>query len=313
MRNIIKDFLTYNRREQRGILMLLGILILLILVRSFLPYFFPPKKYDISGFKKEIDVFIAKDSLLEDRKVKSYASSSYDSLTSVKSNDIQLFCFDPNGLPSEKWKELGLNEKVIRTIKNFESKGGKFRQNEDLKKIYGLSPEDYNRLEPFLRIPEVNKPSTSNRYPDSTTKGPRRIYTYANQILIDINSADTADLMKCKGIGTYTAQKIISYRQRLGGFVAKEQLKEIKGLDSSRYEQLRDQIVIGTTDIKKLDLNTATFKEMRAHPYFEYYLVKEIFHYRDVNGRFDSVAELKKIPVIYKELYERIAPYLKTD
>jgi len=86
---------------------------------------------------------------------------------------------------------------------------------------------------------------------------------------------------------------------------------EIKGIDSIRYEQFKTQITVNPQLVRKIDLNTVTFKELMKHPYFEYYLVKAIFNYKDEIRAYDSVGQLRKLPVMYEELYEKIAPYLE--
>ena len=68
----------------------------------------------------------------------------------------QLFYFDPNVLPLEGWKKLGIREKTITTIQSYLHKGGHFSKPEDLKKIYGLRADEYKRLEPYIRIPTSN-------------------------------------------------------------------------------------------------------------------------------------------------------------
>jgi competence protein ComEA len=312
----MKDFLTYNRREQRGILVLLAILIILVLTRIFLPNLFREKRYDFSAFEKEIAEFMANNA--EDQKgtakTRPAAFNDSDSNIHEKPAEIYLFNFDPNTLSAEKWKDLGLKDNIIRVIKKYLDKGGRFRQKEDLKKIFGLSEEDYRRLEPYINIQQEKKAGFADHSRDTFDKNNKpQAWPDQQKRLVEINSADTNDLVSIRGIGSYTAKKIVSYRDRLGGFVRKEQLLEIRGMDSARFEQIRDLVVIDSSRISKFDLNKATFNEMLKHPYFEFYLVKEIFNYRDLHGRFDSVADLKKIPVIYKELYEKISPYLKVE
>jgi DNA uptake protein ComE-like DNA-binding protein len=86
---------------------------------------------------------------------------------------------------------------------------------------------------------------------------------------------------------------------------------EIKGMDSLRYSQFKGQINVDPQLIRKIDLNSATFKELLKHPYFEYYLVKAIMSYKDEIRTWDSVGQLRKVPVMYEELYVKIAPYLE--
>jgi competence protein ComEA len=131
------------------------------------------------------------------------------------------------------------------------------------------------------------------------------------KVFIDLNSADSATLLCLSGIGPSYAGRMIRYRERLGGFYRKEQILEITGMDSIRYNQFTSQIYIDTALVRKIDLNTVTFKELMRHPYFEYYLVKAIFSKKDEVKSFDSIGQLKYLPVMYEELFEKISPYLE--
>jgi DNA uptake protein ComE-like DNA-binding protein len=132
-------------------------------------------------------------------------------------------------------------------------------------------------------------------------------------VLIELNSADTADLMALRGIGRYYAGKIIRYRERLGGFISPEQLLEIDGVDSARFCSLREQVWTDTLLVRKFNLNSTPFKDYLRHPYFEYHLVKAIFRYKDEHKTFHSVGDLRSIPLITPPLYDRIRPYLEAS
>jgi competence ComEA-like helix-hairpin-helix protein len=209
------------------------------------------------------------------------------------------FSFDPNKLPGLDYPKLGLNEGQIRNIESYMNAGGKFLSKEDFKKIYSISSEDYERLEAFILLPardSLQKPTYASRE-----------FTLP---MVEINSADTSTLQNLKGVGASFAGRIIKYRDLLGGFYRKEQLLEVFGMDTARYAGFAAQIEINQSLIKRKNLNTVEFKELLKHPYLEYYLVKSIFEYKNKNGNYSSVDELRKVNLIYKELYEKISPYL---
>lgn len=209
------------------------------------------------------------------------------------------FSFDPNNLPKTEYKKLGLNEGQIRNIESYMAAGGKFLSKEDFKKIYSISAEDYEKLEAYILLPSK----------DSLQK-PAIIHRDFNLPMVEINSADTAELQNLKGIGASYAGRIIKYRDLLGGFYRKEQLLEVFGMDTARFAGFAAQVEINHSVIKKKNLNTVEFKELLKHPYLEYYLVKSIFDYKNKNGNYSSVDDLRKVNLIYKELYEKISPYL---
>ena len=171
-------------------------------------------------------------------------------------------------------------------------------------------------LDPYIRIKEKEKKPLSSYFNYKDNKdSTKQINTYTkykpDTVMIELNSTDSASLLACRGIGPSYAGRIIRYRERLGGFTGTGQLMEIKGMDSIRYDQFMGQVTVNLQLVRKIDLNTVTFKELLKHPYFEYYLVKEIFNYKDEIREWDSVGQLGKLPIMYEELYEKIAPYLE--
>src|SRR5690606_29277326 len=161
----------------------------------------------------------------------------------------KLFPFNPNHLPAEQWRKLGLTDRQIKVIHNYESKGGSFRRREDLQKIYSISEACYQELAPYVNIPEMERPSfnTRTRYPDRKAPESKKI----NRI-IELNAADSAALVEVKGIGPVLASRILQYRSRLGGFREVAQLREVFGIDSTRYEEIFSQFAVDSTALRKI-------------------------------------------------------------
>lgn len=164
--------------------------------------------------------------------------------------------------------------------------------------MYGMDVNTYQELEKYILLPSTR------------TELPQEIKTYDRQELVEINSASLMELQKLKGIGEVSAQRIAKYREKLGGFYDKSQLLEVYGIDTSRFAALAPQVVVDKSSIRRININEASFDKFMEHPYLEFYIVKEIFNYRDAIGNFDSVAQLKDISLIYDQLYLKIAPYL---
>ena len=128
--------------------------------------------------------------------------------------------------------------------------------------------------------------------------------------LIEINSADSIILDELPGIGPAFARRIIKYREMLGGFAYPEQLKEVYGMDSARLSGFIKLIRVDTSRIRKIDINTATFKELLAHPYLEYDQVKAIARFRDKKGMLVSPEELWAAGVLADSLRLCLSQYL---
>lgn len=215
-----------------------------------------------------------------------------------------LVAFDPNSADSMQLIALGLNSYQTTNVLKYRRAGGIFSIKKDFSRIYGIDADTYHHLEKQILLPSEIAPEAG----DVPTKRDAAAYME----LIEINTADTLELRKLKGIGRVYAHRIVSYRDKLGGFFDKSQLLEIHGIDTNRYAMFAPQVVIDKSAIRRINLNDATFDILLQHPYLEYYIVKEIFNYREAIGTFDSVAQLKEISLIYDQLYFKITPYLTT-
>jgi DNA uptake protein ComE-like DNA-binding protein len=156
-------------------------------------------------------------------------------------------------------------------------------------------------LEKYILLPSVD---TSTSIQISEEKTP---------IIVDLNAADTIELKQLKGIGTVFARRIVSYREKLGGYFDKSQLLEVFGMDTARLAQISPYIEVDLQKIKQLHLNKAGYKELLAHPYLENYIVKAIFEYKDKVGKFNSVDELQNISLIYPQLFQKIEHYFTVE
>ena len=322
MKDRIKNYFTYSKKEQRGLIVLLGLMLLSIAANFLLPALIPEKQFDIKPFQLEVEQFLAtvkKADSTSGLKKFIYYNDVKEPVASVLAPFLSSpFYFDPNTLSEDDWIKMGMDNKVTRNILRYREKGGKFRDSDGFRRIYGMNDEIFSILEPYLKFEATGKSSqeivkNEKKYDNSAAvekyeKGPA-----AEKIQVELNSADSATLLSLNGIGPSFAGRIIKSRDRLGGFYKKEQLLEIKGMDSLRYNQFISQVNADTGIVRKIDLNKVTFKELMRHPYFEYYLVKAIFSKKDEIEKYDSVEQLKHLPVMYEELYNKIEPYLEVE
>ncbi|MDX9906198.1 MAG: helix-hairpin-helix domain-containing protein [Bacteroidales bacterium] len=318
MMNRIKDYFSFSAKEQRGLIALLGIILLALSAGIYLPVIIPQKQFDIEPFRSEVEAFLAK-AVIEDSSVISNQNQALKFTLVSDHQDLEGFQqspypFNPNELDESQWKKMGLRDRIVNNIMNYRKKGGRFRDKEGFRKIYGLTDKEFSILQPYL----VFDPPVKSEYPKDTALKPDGNHDqYAKKdflpIRVEINSADSAALLNLKGIGPSFAGRIVKYRSRLGGFYKPEQLMEIRGLDSVRFNQFRDQIELNSGLIIKMDLNNMNFKDLLKHPYFEYYLVKAIFEKKDQVKVFDSVEQVKYLPVMYEELFEKISPYITVN
>jgi len=364
----IVDYFDLNKREQRGMILLFLILIIIIIAKFLIPVFIQTEILDTAEFEARVLEFQTKQKQLAD------SLASLKKFDTEKTLKLYPFEFDPNNLSIEKWKKLGLSDQQISNIKNYEAKGGKFYKPEDLAKIYSISKEEFNILGPYIKIkadrnapkltksPPVIKPrpfdpntakleefdemnfpkNLSNAIINYRSKGGnfmikedlKKIYVLTEKdyiilepfinlpdqietpikpkitLSIDINSADTIDLQQITGVGPSFAKRILKYRNMLGGYCCKHQLMEVYGMDSVKYKTILENIIIDKSNIHKININSSQVKGFIKHPYFEFYLAKSIITYREENGAFTDIEEVKKVKLIYDELFEKIKPYI---
>ena len=128
--------------------------------------------------------------------------------------------------------------------------------------------------------------------------------------IVELNTADSAKLTQLNGIGPSFARRIISYRSRLGGFIQKEQLKEVFGLDSEKYAGLQGQVSVDPLKIKKLNINAVDFNGISHFPYLTYKQMNAIIRFREQHGEYQSIGDLKNIVIMDDATIQKIKPYL---
>lgn len=310
--SIVKDYFTFSKRERTGIIILI---IFAGFALFFIPKIFhpPSKQIDRSTLIKQIaQLQITVDS---SNSYKSYGRESNDNIDFYQPKNTfdkevrgELFKFDPNTLSVNGWKRLGLKDKTIQTIQNFITKGYKFRQPDDLSKIYGLKQEQAARLIPYVRI------ATSIKETITDEPKPTFVNTYVSKkssiTIIDINEADSNALVSLPGIGNKLASRIINFRNRLGGFVSVAQLAETYGLPDSTFQLIKKQLQCEHPAITTISINTSDAKQLKAHPYMTWNIANAIVRYREQHGNYTNLADLQKIEIISPEYYLKISPYL---
>lgn len=219
-----------------------------------------------------------------------------------------MFYFDPNTLDAAGWTRLGIREKTIAGIQKYISKGGRFRDAESLRKIWGLSDAEKERLIPYVRI--AGNTNTYGSYAGSYEPYEKKPYERKAVQVIDINTGDSTAFVSLPGIGPGFAGRILRFRNKLGGFYKPEQIGETFGLPDSVFQKIKPFLKISGENIQKINLNTATNEELKVHPYIRWQLAKVITEYRKQHGNFKSVEDLKKIMIIDEATYNKISPYL---
>jgi len=290
----IKKYVEISPREFRG--MVVFIVILLFLYVS--PYIYER----VMGDPLKISIETVQPKIADIEAFDEKRDNFYDQEAIPMKGE--LFEFNPNGLAVENWVKLGLTEKQALGIKKYEAKGGQFRTLADVKKMYPITDEMYHRLEPYIKIPK--KESSFKPYEKFESKA-LGVKTAVN---VELNSADSAILTTVRGIGPSFASRIIKYRNKLGGFISLDQLKEVYGVDSVKFAQLKPQLNIDKRNVKKININACDFEDIKLFPYLRYKQASAIIAYRKQHGNFSDARDLQKIAILSPELIQKISPYL---
>ena len=156
----------------------------------------------------------------------------------VPRKTVETFRFDPNTVSVEDLCRLGFSPKQAQAIDNYRQKGGRFRRKEDFAKSYVVADSVFRRLESFIDIP-----------------------------LVDLNVADSAAFDALPGIGGWFATKMVEHRKALGGYSYKEQLMDIYRFDQEKFDGLKDLITVSQENAVPYPLWTLPADSLRAHPY----------------------------------------------
>jgi len=320
-KKFVSDYLSFSKRDR------FAVIILLVFI---LAIFFLPKAISSSGKKasspQDTAWAASLKNLEEPEKAKNDQSNDqneggynhddlqYDRTKSDYSDKphAELFYFDPNTLLAEDWKRLGLKEKTIHTIQNYLGKGGHFNKPEDLQKVYGLHKDEYERLAPYIRIVPTEKINNKGEFTHSTPDPSSGKTAFSIQV-IDINMADTSAFIALPGIGSKLAARIINFRDKLGGFYSINQVGETYGLPDSTFQKIKPFLKLENILVKKININTATTDELKAHPYIRYSLANPIVVYRNEHGPFTKLEDLKKVMAITEDVYNKLKPYVTVD
>ncbi len=214
--------------------------------------------------------------------------------------------FNPNFITDFKGYQLGMSMEEIDRLLAFRKTNRFVNSPKEFQEVTQVSDSLLQKIAPYFKFPDwvlkrnLNQPKTFLFHAKETNT------------IIDINIATVEDLKKVYGIGDALSQRILKEKDKLGGFVSMEQMKDIWGLSPEVVESLQKGFAIRQLPpIKKINMNTSSIKELMQLSYFKYPLAKAIVTYRSMNGKFQNVEELTKISGFPIDKIKIIALYLE--
>jgi len=281
-----------SKRNRRGVLLLSAILLVIIYSPRILAGLTKNKhlKYSI----EELD-------LVEKEVLESRTTKKNSTINSKRSRFVRpKKKFDPNCYTKSEWISLGLSEKQADVVLRFTEHG--VDSNDDLQKIFVISDELFELIKDSTYYP-----SKIDRQGELNSK--EQLVTI-DKFIVDLNTATNEELIKLVGIGDYYAEKIIEYRNRLGGYNRPEQLLDLWKFTPEKLEKIREQIVI-SGNVRKLNINLINYDDLVKHPYITVKIANSIVKMREQRKGYKKMEELLDSKLIDRELFDKLKPYLK--
>jgi competence ComEA-like helix-hairpin-helix protein len=307
-----------NNKEIKGIVLISTFLLSFICIIWFRNYTFNEIKITSLDADDSLNIALheLKQQMYKDNEYKQGKSQNGYNNRSINLNEdhfptYELSDFDPNTVNFNQLRKMGINERAINNWLKYLNKGGRFKKPEDLKKVFGLSPKTYEVLRQYVKISQTNVSIIQAEKKSDDKKS-----TFENQNveknnkIYDLNTSTSEELTELKGIGEVLSLRIVKYRDKLGGFVNIDQLKEVYGLPPETFENIKSKVIADPKMLKKIKVNLADEYILSGFPYISKRYASQIVNYRNQHGYFLSIDDLKKIRSLDEALIQKIEPYL---
>ncbi len=327
-----KDWLSFSRNEQHGILVLLSFVLLLVLLRLALPLFFDNKAVLTYDYCEK--ALVIEEPVAAETEKDAYLPEDHNHFTPFNPNHISVSQLQSMGVPSAV---------IVNWIKYLEA-GGRFFSGGEIKKIYGLDSLlavqliqyadcNLNSMNGFSGMrgggdhfqgSRVDGPGTMNKDSTIRTQTASRFrketgrQMYISEAdpeipdrILEINSSTAEEFMKLRGVGPVLSQRMVDFRNALGGYASVAQIKEVYGVSVELYNQILNYLSVDVSLVEGLDVNHSSVRRLKAHPYIDFYQARDIVECRNKKDSGMSLVDLKQLPSFDKDQINRLIPYFK--
>ena len=231
-----------------------------------------------------------------------------DSLKEFKTEYKQkIYPYNPNFITDYKGYKLGMTVEQLDRLFAFRKENKYVNSAKEFQQVTKVSDSLLKEMAVYFKFPDwVNKKSG---YVSNFTPFPKK----EKEVIVvkDINHATAEDLIKIRGIGEAISARILKERDKFGAFATMDQMQFIWGLSPEVVDYLNQYFKIGdVSQVKKININEATLKELSAFPFFNYSLSREIVIYRSMNSKIKDAEDLTKIKGFPTDRVAIIALYL---
>ncbi|KDN54914.1 ComEA family DNA-binding protein [Flavobacterium seoulense] len=273
-----KTYFNFTKQQQKGILGLFSIIVILQMI------------YYLVDFKNTTKIDPEEQKWLS-------LHSEIDSIAKLQNQKtIKIYPFNPNFITDYKGYKLGMSVTEIDKLLAFRKENKYVNSAEEFQNVTGVSDSLLNVISPYFKFPDWVKNKQMSKSVVSSNVNSFQFSKKDKIVVKDINQATQEDLIKIYGIGEALSVRILKFKESLGGFVSMEQMKDIWGLSPEVIEKLNESFKVKVLpNVKKIDINNASVKELAQFPYFRYNLAREIVIYRSMHGDIKNAGDLIKI------------------
>ncbi|MGM0932607.1 MAG: ComEA family DNA-binding protein [Bacteroidota bacterium] len=287
----LRSHFVFSRNQQNGVFLL----VLIVLVLQGVYYFMDSNAGNaISAEDEEIERF----------------QKQIDSIRTAKAaaDTLKIFPFNPNYITDYRGYILGMNLEEIDRLHKYRAGDKWVNSAKEFKKVTGVSDSLLQIISPYFKFPEWVTNPRPTQYQKSS------VVNRSFSEKTDLNKATAEELQEINGIGEVLSRRIITYRNKIGGFVNDIQLKDIYGLNYETREKLNAQFTVKSKPpVEIIDINEAGLLELSEVPYIGYELAREIIDYRLLHEKINNFEELSKLERFPGDKIDRIQLYLSLD
>lgn len=285
------DHYRYSKEQALGVMSLFVVIVVLQLCYYYMDF----NKIVVTTPEKQL--WISKQTIIDSLK------------SNVESTRPTIFPFNPNFISDYKGYQLGMSVAEIDRLLAFRKSNKYVNSASDFQKVTLVSDSLLAIISPFFKFPDWVKNKSVTNYIKFKV---HEKFAKAEKIVVaDINAATQEDLMKVYGVGQVLSDRILKLRETIGGIVSMDQMNDVWGLTPDVVDKLKVSFkIVKVPEVKKININNASIKELAQFMYFKNGLAREIVIYRSMNGDFVNIEDLTKIKGFPVEKRNIIALYL---
>lgn len=288
--NINGDRLKFSTKEKRAAVVFFVIVLSLVIIPELLGRFQTPLTYSYSIEEDSTRKRIQRNYNVYEQKRESQKHKSWNQFPSTnKRVKIVEAPFNPDTVSQSGWVALGLSERQAEVLLTYKERIGGFYDVDALYKAFVLDSNKVNQWKPFL------------------------VFEKKKVKRIELNSASIDELVKLKGIGQGYAKRIITYRDKLGGYHSVTQVREIYNFPEELAVSIEPFIRADTLFVNKIRINFVSLEELVKHPYFDYKTARALLNYRQEHGPFRSISEVLRCKAVEGDMGVKWLPYLNFE